>query len=40
MCSPVLCRTCGKVTYTGCGMHVDQVLASVPPERRCTCRTR
>jgi hypothetical protein len=38
MCSPAICRTCNKVTYSGCGMHVDQVLANVPVERRCTCR--
>jgi hypothetical protein len=38
MCSPALCHHCGKVTYSGCGMHVDQVLRSVPAERRCTCR--
>ena len=38
MCSPALCRSCGKITYTGCGMHVDQVMASVQPANRCTCR--
>ncbi len=38
MCSPALCRTCGNVTYSGCGQHVDQVLAGVPTSRRCTCR--
>jgi hypothetical protein len=37
MCSPAICPTCRKVTYTGCGMHVDQVLAGVPQERRCEC---
>lgn len=38
MCSPAICRVCNKVTYSGCGMHVDQVLANVPADRRCTCR--
>jgi hypothetical protein len=38
MCSPALCYQCNKVTYSGCGMHVDQVLRNVPAERRCTCR--
>jgi hypothetical protein len=38
MCSPAQCRSCNKVTYSGCGMHVEQVLASVPPQSRCTCR--
>jgi hypothetical protein len=38
MCSPAVCPNCRKYTYTGCGMHADQVLASVPPEHRCSCR--
>ncbi|AEE46413.1 hypothetical protein Celf_2286 [Cellulomonas fimi ATCC 484] len=38
MCSPARCRRCGKVTWTGCGMHVDAVLADVPESDRCTCR--
>jgi hypothetical protein len=38
MCSPAMCRACGKVTYSGCGRHVDLVLAGVPESRRCTCR--
>ena len=29
MCSPATCRLCGKVTYSGCGNHVAQVLAAV-----------
>ena len=38
MCSPAICSECRKVTYSGCGMHADQVLASVPADKRCTCR--
>jgi hypothetical protein len=38
MCSPALCSTCRQVTWTGCGAHIDQVFANVPPEHRCTCR--
>jgi len=37
MCGPAICPTCGKVTYAGCGLHVEQVLADVPEDRRCTC---
>ncbi len=37
MCRPATCRTCGKTTWAGCGNHVDQVMANVPRERRCTC---
>jgi hypothetical protein len=38
MCSPAVCNRCNKITWTGCGMHVDQVMANVPAERRCSCR--
>jgi hypothetical protein len=37
MCHRVTCRTCKKPTYRGCGMHVEQVLASVPKSQRCSC---
>ena len=37
MCRRTKCRTCGKATYAGCGMHVDQVLAGVPKADRCAC---
>lgn len=36
MCRRVSCKTCGKATYTGCGRHVDKVLAGVPASARCT----
>jgi len=35
MCSPITCSACGKITWSGCGQHVDQVMANVPKERRC-----
>lgn len=38
MCTRVTCHACGKPTYAGCGMHVEQVLAGVPRDRRCRCR--
>ncbi|ACV78920.1 hypothetical protein Namu_2565 [Nakamurella multipartita DSM 44233] len=37
MCSPATCPSCGKASYTGCGQHVDQVLAGVPAHQRCSC---
>jgi hypothetical protein len=37
MCQRVTCKTCGKATYEGCGMHVEQVLAGVPGSERCSC---
>ena len=30
MCRAATCSTCGKTTWAGCGMHVDQVMAGVP----------
>ena len=38
MCRRIDCRKCGRPTFTGCGMHVEQVLGNVPPEARCRCR--
>jgi hypothetical protein len=37
MCRRATCRDCGKATYKGCGMHVEQVLAGVPRSQRCSC---
>ncbi|HAM24517.1 MAG TPA: hypothetical protein DHW34_06370 [Actinobacteria bacterium] len=37
MCQRVTCRSCGKVTYSGCGEHLDQVFAGVPDDQRCRC---
>lgn len=38
MCSAVRCNVCGKITWAGCGEHVDSVMADLPPEQRCTCK--
>jgi hypothetical protein len=35
MCRAIVCKTCGKMSWAGCGMHVDQVLAGVPRSERC-----
>ena len=37
MCSPTRCARCGRTTWTGCGMHIDAVMANVDPTKRCTC---
>ncbi len=37
MCSRVRCNRCGKTTWSGCGSHVEQVMAGVPADRRCDC---
>ena len=35
MCRAVTCRKCGKATWSGCGSHVDQVMAGIPRDQRC-----
>ena len=35
MCTPVTCGICGKTTWAGCGLHVEEALAGVPEDRRC-----
>lgn len=37
MCQKVTCEKCGKVTWTGCGAHLDQVFKGVPENKRCEC---
>lgn len=37
MCSPATCNRCGKVTWSGCGQHVEQVMARVPKAQQCSC---
>ena len=38
MCRRVDCPKCGRPTFAGCGLHVEQVLGNVPPDQRCRCR--
>lgn len=37
MCQKVACENCGKATWQGCGQHVEEALAGVAPQDRCTC---
>jgi hypothetical protein len=37
MCRRIACEVCGKPSFAGCGMHVEQVLADVPKAERCRC---
>jgi len=37
MCRRVTCDKCGKPTFAGCGLHVEQVLGDVPKAERCQC---
>ena len=40
MCSKATCRKCGKITWSGCGMHVKQVMRGVPADKQCTCNSK
>ncbi|MFD9789897.1 hypothetical protein ACFWXK_02995 [Streptomyces sp. NPDC059070] len=35
MCRAKTCRTCGRTTWAGCGMHISQVKATVPAGQWC-----
>jgi hypothetical protein len=37
MCHKTTCKNCGKPTWKGCGTHIEQALAGVPKNQRCTC---
>jgi len=37
MCSPVTCKKCNKITWTGCGEHIEQALAGFSEDQLCTC---
>ena len=37
MCHQVTCRRCGKVSWAGCGQHIQEALAGVPQADRCAC---
>jgi len=37
MCSRVTCRSCNKLTWSGCGNHIEEALAGVPKKERCQC---
>lgn len=35
MCQPVRCQTCGKITWAGCGLHIEEVRVTVPADQWC-----
>jgi hypothetical protein len=36
MCHAVICKTCGKPTWAGCGRHIERALVGVPHSQRCS----
>ena len=37
MCSRVVCGTCKKYTWSGCGQHVDEALYGLSENQICKC---
>ena len=37
MCQKVTCSRCGKATWSGCGLHIEEALRGVPASQRCMC---
>jgi hypothetical protein len=37
MCHQIICATCHKPTWEGCGEHIEYALKGVPAAERCTC---
>lgn len=40
MCQAIVCSSCGRPDWRGCGAHVEQVLGHVPKAKRCQCREK
>ena len=37
MCFQVVCDDCKKITYGGCGRHMESALRGVPEDKKCKC---
>ena len=37
MCHSAMCPQCHKTSYSGCGLHIEQALAGVSEQDRCSC---
>ena len=37
MCRKQICSICRKISWVGCGNHVDLILKDVPIQNRCKC---
>ncbi|MCC6437350.1 MAG: hypothetical protein IT196_20140 [Acidimicrobiales bacterium] len=40
MCKKIVCSSCGRPSWAGCGAHVEQVLGDVAPADRCRCNAK
>lgn len=37
MCTHTQCQRCYKLTWTGCGMHLEELFKKIKYEDRCWC---
>ena len=37
MCSQAICNSCNKITWAGCGQHIEDALYGVPQDQLCQC---
>ncbi len=40
MCYAVQCPKCKKTTWSGCGMHIQQVIGHLPTSQVCQCKRK
>lgn len=40
MCMRAKCRQCSKVTYSGCGKHLDKVFRGLDESELCRCKAQ
>lgn len=40
MCYKMICTRCKKITWGGCGKHIESALKGVPLNQRCKCNKR
>lgn len=39
MCFITQCDKCKKLTWSGCGRHIQQIKDKVSPQERCNCKS-
>jgi hypothetical protein len=37
MCWKAICKKCKKITWEGCGKHIEQIKKNVPANEWCIC---
>ena len=38
MCFLTKCYSCNKITWSGCGRHLSNLVKQVPENERCQCK--